>query len=40
MNLGKHEVQKGCHDPSGGSDRTVACQICGELLCNTTVRFT
>ena len=38
--LCKHEVQKGYHDPSGGSDRTVTCQICGEWLCNTTVRFT
>jgi hypothetical protein len=35
-----HEVRKSDSDPSGGSDRSVMCMICGEWLYATTVRFT
>jgi hypothetical protein len=35
-----HEITK-CHsDPSGGSDRSEECLICGDWICDKLVRFT
>lgn len=36
----KHELRKNHGDPSGGSDSTEECLICGEFLHEKSVRFT
>jgi hypothetical protein len=38
--LCKHDCVETKHDPSGGSDRSNTCLICGEILNEPNVRFT
>lgn len=38
--LCEHELRMYHGDPSGGSDSSEECIVCGELLCRKTVRFT
>jgi hypothetical protein len=40
MDICQHEIRKTHGDPSGGSDRSEECLICGEFLSEKQVRFT